>query len=373
MARRASSSEAPTPTISARSSKQELLQAYEEVATRLEHLQAQESASPKARDEEQRRVKTVVDAVAQTSVEGLVKEMASLKLRVASGLDGLAHELVAAREQLAALQEASAHESQRLAELYDIRVAADTLALLVAEHTQQKEAGEAQASERQRQLESEYAKKREALEQEMLDKREAWKKEQQAQAAAVQERERLLKKDREREEEEYQYQLKRKRAMDEDAYRQKVELQERELSERRLAQERELSERAHALAEQEAELTRLRAEAETFPVRLEEAGKRAADEANRRAQEEAKAQAKLVAKETEAAANLAKLQIQTLEKTLGEKEQQVALLRSQLDAASAKVSEIAIRAIEGASGSRAFQTVNEIALEQAKRGGQLSS
>lgn len=373
MARRTASSETPPPTISARSSKQELLHAYEEVATRLEHLQAQETASPKAREEEQRRVKAVVDTISQTSVESLVKEMANLKLRVASGLDGLAHELVLAREQLASLQEASAHENQRLAELYDIRVAADSLALLVAEHTQQKEAGEAQAAERQRQLEAEHAKKRELLEQEMLEKREAWKKEQQAQTAAAQERERQLKKDREREEEEYQYQLKRKRTMDEDAYRQKCEVQERELGEARSVQERELNERAQALTEQEAELARLRSEADTFPARLEDAAKRAAEEANRRAQEEAKAQAKLVAKETEAAANLSKLQIQTLEKTLTEKEQQLTLLRNQLDAASSKVSEIAIRAIEGASGSRAFQTVNEIALEQAKRGGQPSS
>jgi hypothetical protein len=45
---------------------------------------------------------------------------------------------------------------------------------------------------------------------------------------------------------------------------------------------------------------------------------------------------------------------------------QIASLQKQLDEAKRQVQEIAVKAVEGASGARALAHVNQIAMEQAK-------
>jgi ribonuclease HI len=71
-------------------------------------------------------------------------------------------------------------------------------------------------------------------------------------------------------------------------------------------------------------------------------------------------------KESEAEKRLAELQIKTLEDTLSRQSAQMAALQKQLDEAKQQVQEIAVKAIEGASGARALSHINQIAMEQAK-------
>jgi colicin import membrane protein len=76
-------------------------------------------------------------------------------------------------------------------------------------------------------------------------------------------------------------------------------------------------------------------------------------------------------KEREADRRLAELQIKTLEEGVARQATQVAALQKQLDEAKQQVQDIAVKAIEGASGARALSHVNQIAMEQAKtRAGQ---
>jgi ribonuclease HI len=71
-------------------------------------------------------------------------------------------------------------------------------------------------------------------------------------------------------------------------------------------------------------------------------------------------------KESEAEKRLAELQIKTLEDTLSRQSAQMAALQKQLDEAKQQVQEIAVKAIEGASGAKALSHINQIAMEQAK-------
>ena len=66
------------------------------------------------------------------------------------------------------------------------------------------------------------------------------------------------------------------------------------------------------------------------------------------------------------------LQIKALEESVARQTGQITAFQKQLDEAKQQVQDIAVKAIEGASGARALTHVNQIAMEQAKtRAGQV--
>jgi predicted phage tail protein len=80
-------------------------------------------------------------------------------------------------------------------------------------------------------------------------------------------------------------------------------------------------------------------------------------------------QSLLLTKEREADRRSAELQVKTLEEAVARQTAQMAALQKQLDEAKQQVQDIAVKAIEGASGDRALAHVNQIAMEQAKTRG----
>ena len=74
----------------------------------------------------------------------------------------------------------------------------------------------------------------------------------------------------------------------------------------------------------------------------------------------------LLTKDSEGEKRLAELRIKALEENLARQSAQMAALEKQLEEAKRQVQEIAVKAIEGASGARALSHINEIAMEQAK-------
>jgi colicin import membrane protein len=74
----------------------------------------------------------------------------------------------------------------------------------------------------------------------------------------------------------------------------------------------------------------------------------------------------LLTKDGEAEKHLAEFRTRTLEESLARQSAQMAALEKQLEEAKRQVQEIAVKAIEGASGARALSHINEIAMEQAK-------
>jgi colicin import membrane protein len=71
-------------------------------------------------------------------------------------------------------------------------------------------------------------------------------------------------------------------------------------------------------------------------------------------------------KDAESEKRLAELRIRTLEETLAHQAAQVATLEKYLAEAKQQVQDIAVKAIEGASGAKALAHINQIAMEQAK-------
>ena len=63
---------------------------------------------------------------------------------------------------------------------------------------------------------------------------------------------------------------------------------------------------------------------------------------------------------------MATLQIAGLQEALKRQAEQMATLEKGIEEAKRQVQDIALKAIEGASGSRALSHVNQIAMEQAK-------
>jgi hypothetical protein len=60
------------------------------------------------------------------------------------------------------------------------------------------------------------------------------------------------------------------------------------------------------------------------------------------------------------------LQVNTLEDFVARQQTQIASLEKQLAEAKQQVQDIAVKAIEGASGAKALSHINQIAKEQAK-------
>jgi colicin import membrane protein len=98
---------------------------------------------------------------------------------------------------------------------------------------------------------------------------------------------------------------------------------------------------------------------------------RARKEAIQQTEQRFEQQSLLMTKDREADRRFAELQVKTLEEAVTRQTAQMAALQKQLDEAKQQVQDIAVKAIEGASGARALSHVNQIAMEQAKtRGGQ---
>jgi hypothetical protein len=71
-------------------------------------------------------------------------------------------------------------------------------------------------------------------------------------------------------------------------------------------------------------------------------------------------------KDAEAEKRLSELRVKTLEDTLASQQAHIAGLEKQLAEAKQQVQDIAVKAIEGASGAKALSHINQIAMEQAK-------
>lgn len=95
--------------------------------------------------------------------------------------------------------------------------------------------------------------------------------------------------------------------------------------------------------------------------------KRAAAEAARSTEQRFRQEIALLNKDGEAERPLAELRIQTLEGIGAGQAAQIAALENQLDEAKQQVQDIAVKAVEGASGAKAPAAISRIAVEQARQ------
>ena len=331
------------PPVRAKRPKAEVQEEFAEISREVES--ARESADAKAQEAARLRAAEVRQAVDGTTVEGVVQGISSLGLEISKALSGLSGKLVEEVERLSAVREAVELERAELGRLHKIDVAATALDQLVQDHAREKE----------------------RLEAEITAQRAAWEEESSNTERERKEQEESLKKARAREIEEYEYKKNLERKKAQDKYEEDQRLQEKKNKERQEALEKNWQQRETALKEQEQELARLRKEAQEFPETVKTESEKAALLASKAAEQKFAQEILLLKKEAETEKRLASLQVKTLEETLARQAAQIAALQKQVDEAKQQVQDIAVKAIEGASGAKALAHINQIAMEQAKR------
>jgi hypothetical protein len=328
--------------VRAKRSKAEMEQEFAEIQEQVES--AREAADAKAEGAARLRAAEVRQAAEGITVEAVVQKISGLGLEVGKALADVSEQLTQEVKVLATVREAVGLERKELEQLHRIDVAATALDQIVQD----------------------YAREKQRLEAEIAAQRQAWDE-----ASARMERERkeqdeTLKKQRQREIEDYEYKKALERKKAQDKYEEETRLVEKKNQERQEALEKGWGQREAELKEGEDELTRLRKEAEGFPARLQNEAETAALRVRRETEAKVEQEVLVLKKDAETEKRLAELQVRTLEETLARQGGQIVTLEKQLAEAKQQVQDIAVKAIEGASGARALSHINQIAMEQAK-------
>jgi len=329
-------------TARTRRSKSEVQQ---ELQTVLREAAAErETADPRLEEAARARDAEVRQAGAGVTVEAVVQGIADLSLQVSKSLGDVSARLVAEVERLTTLREAAAIEQRELERLHKIDIVATSIGQLLQDQ----------------------AAKKQALEAEMATERAAWDAETAERERAGREDEESLKKQRQREADDYEYRKALERKKAQDKYDEEQRLRDRQNREKHEALEKSWQEREAALKAREDEVAQLRKDADTFPKRLAQEVERAVNEARRQADQQFEQRLLVASKDADADKRVAELRVKTLEETVAHQTEQLAALQKQVDEAKQQVQEIALKAIEGASGARALSHVNQIAMEQAR-------
>jgi hypothetical protein len=351
--------EGPEPSL--KSTKQELLDAYNEMRQQLEEKDKTQ-LKPEQKVQERKEAQ-VLAAVQATTADGVIQKINQLKQEMARTLSDLGDKLASEVEKYNQVQQAIDIKEKEVKEVFEIDRAAGTLAALIeAQHREQE------------QSEREMAEERERLSGEIESMREQWKAEKAEHDAQVKEQDAIEAKRRQREKEEYRYAFEREQQLARDKFEdekakllaEKAQI-ENEMKALREQTEKDLQERERQVAEREKEFESLQAQVQDFPKRLEAAVAASAKDAAERIQREAKYQQDLLYKDFEGQKNVLTARIQSLEKSVKEQADQLAKLSQQQEAAYQKIQDVAVKAIEGASKVGSFAGLVHTLKEQTKR------
>jgi hypothetical protein len=325
-----------------RRSKQEIDREFAKVAEVVD--KERETGSQKAADLIKAREAELRQSVEGVTVEAVVQKMASLGLEVSKALADLSARLTAEVERLTDIRESVALETRELERLHKIDIAATALD----------------------QMAQEYRSQKEQLEAEISSARDGWAREEEERNFRQKQYEDAIKKQRQREVEEYEYKKALERKKAQDKYEEEIRLLEKRNAEKQETLEKSWKQREAVLKEREEELARLRAEVEGFAARLKKETETAARDAAKAVEQRYEQQIVLLRKDAEGDKRLAELQIKSLQEAVARQAAEIEALQKQVEEAKHQVQDIAVKAIEGASGARALAHVNQIAMEQAK-------
>ena len=326
----------------ARRSKPEVEKEFSKVVD--EAAEQKENTDSKTQELARLRQAEIQQAVEGISVEGVVQNLSNLGLEISKALAEISGKLVSEVERLTSIREAVALQTKELERLHKIDIAATAIDHLVLDYQSQKQ----------------------TLEAEISAQREAWSEEELQRAREQKEYEENLKKQRQREVEDYEYKKALERKKAQDKYEEETRLLEKKNKERQEELERSWKQRETALREREEEGARLRKEVDEFPARLKMEVDAAVSNAVKLAEQRFEQERILLKKESESERRLAELQIQALQDQLARQSAEIEKQRAQVEDAKRQVQDIAIKAIEGASGAQALSHIDKIAMEQAK-------
>ncbi len=325
-----------------RRSKAEIQEEFEKIQE--ESQQSKLDLSTKADALAKHKESEIRQAVQGTTVEGIVQGLAQLGLDVSKTLSGLSAQLVEQAELLFSMREAVALEAKELNRLHKTDIAATALDQLVEE----------------------YEAKKKELEAEVETTQAQWIEEQRLRDREQKEFEENLKKVRAREKEEFEYQKANERKKEQDQYEVGCVTLERKNKEKQETLEKSWAQREGDLKAKESEFTQFKGEVSQFPERLKKEITQAVSEATKTLESKHQQEMLVAQKDIESEKRLADLKVKSLEETATRQFTQIESLQLKLEEAKKQVQDIAVKAIEGASGARALAHVNQIAMEQAK-------
>ncbi|MBM2806644.1 MAG: hypothetical protein HW419_4537 [Deltaproteobacteria bacterium] len=286
----------------------------------------------------------IEQAVEAVSVEGVVQNLSNLGLEVSKALAAVSAKLVAEVERLTSVREAVALQTKEIDRLHKIDTAATAIDYMIQDYESQKE----------------------KLGAEISAQRIAWSEEQLQRSREEKEYEDNLKKLRQREVEDYEYKKALERKKAQDKYDEEMRALEKKNKEKQEDLEKSWKQREAALKDKEEEWSRLQKEIDGFAVRLKTEVDLAVTNAVNAAEQKFEQERTLLKLNGESEKRLSELQIKALQDTVARQSAEIEKLQVQVDEAKRQVQDIAVKAIEGASGAQALNQINRIAMEQAK-------
>ena len=346
---------------SAKSTKAEILTAYDELTQEKADLKSQldriakQPSSVKEKQivvEEQKMNKS---QTLQQKMNYTIESLGKIQLGFGSAVSELSEQLTTEASKLQEIRRAVTTEQEQLQSLHNLQVSDDTFDNLIKNYEYSFKAfGE------------EFSQRKETVEQELLEENKAWSKEQEKHKDLIKEQNETQTKTRQREAAEYKYDLELQRKLNTDEYEQNQKILQNQLEEFRQEQEKQWAEREKAIALREKQFAEAKAKVEAFPKEKETALKKATEEGKGIAHYQTKIKSDLYAKEVEGQKRFYEQRIQSLEQTIQNQEGRIQNLAKQLESALKQVQDLAVKAIEGRANVNSYQAVKEIALEQAK-------
>ena len=349
-------------SINSKSTKAEILAAYQELEQEKSNLQKQVELGQKQSQVQQKALENAQKIVNNppvksvpkppenlslnsmnkiNNIEQVIQNLEQLQIGFGSAVSQLSEQLITEASTLEKLENDIQLELNQLQELHDLEtIEDDTLNNLLATY-----------DESTKSLFNEYNQRQEILGQELDTLKKEWLKEQE---------------NKQRENEEYQYNLTLTRQLDQENFEQELNQLYKDLQEVRQQQQKLWENREKDLSNLEKEYAIAKQKVEEFEAKLETEIKKAKEEGKGIGNYQAKIKTDLRQKEIEGETQNYQLRIQALESTILSNENRLNNLSQQLDSALKQVQDLAVKAIEGASNRNSFEAMKEVALEQAK-------
>ncbi len=313
--------------VSLKSTKDQILAAYNQVLSKLNEKQIDNPEVKKQREEKA----NIVETAAKSTSESILKDLSNLKLRSIQHIDDLSENILSEFTKLTTIRRAIEAEQHHLNDLYQIKETANTLAALIQAQAEEKEV-----------FEQESTAKRQRFDAEMSESQAIWQKQLTELETTYKERKDSLEKQRKREDEEYQYNLEMTRRKESDDYNQRKVQLEKELEEQKII----LDQREARVSEQETILNDLTLKVEGFSDVVKQTVAEAEQSLRGQLEKEHQYALELQSKENVASQKLSEQKISYLEAKIKEQDLLIRTLTQKADAATEQVQSIANRALD---------------------------
>ena len=327
--------------ISTTNTKQEMLNAYNDLVTLLEQKNENEVNSKEKIV--QKEAALAIETADSVNSESIHKKLSELKFEFNSSLNSLSEKIESEFEKYINIKKAVSLKESELQEIFEIQKKAQTLYALIEAQKEEKENFEAEMEELKEELEFEIKEKRLLWEKEKTQ-RESENKERDKQELAI----------RNREKEEYYYKFQREQQLAKDKFETEKAALTKELSDLREKTEKDLQQREKNILDSETELKELRLKVAGFPKELSSSIEKAIKDATERIILESKHKEQLLNSSFDGEKKSLLVKIEVLEKTIKEQNDLLAKYSVQLDKSYLQIQDIATKAVQG-SGNKVIQ------------------